>query len=70
MTYAQATGNSIEMPIITVNNTQEQTLVKMKQESITRFETVLSKQAEQMSTLMNLLTTVLKKLVKYFKYTT
>jgi hypothetical protein len=62
--YAQVTRNPIETPTITVNNTQEHTLIKIMQESFTRFETILSKQAEKMSTLMNLLTTVLNKLVK------
>jgi hypothetical protein len=38
--------------------------------SFTRFETIFSKQAEQLSTLMNLLTTVLNKFVKWFAYTT
>jgi hypothetical protein len=64
MTYAQTTRNSIETPKIPANNTQEHTLIKPKQESFIRFETILSKQAEQMSTLMNPLTTVLNKLVK------
>jgi hypothetical protein len=47
MTYAQATGNSIEMPTITANNTQEYTLIKIMQESFTRFKIILSKQPEQ-----------------------
>jgi hypothetical protein len=64
MTFTQATRNTIETPKITANNTQEHTLIKIIQESFTRSETVLSRQAEQMSTLMNLLTTVLNKLVK------
>jgi hypothetical protein len=49
---------------ISASNTQENALMKLMQESFTRFETFLSKQAEQMSTLMNLLTTVLSKLIK------
>jgi hypothetical protein len=61
MTYAQATRNSIETPTITANNTPEHTLTKIIQESFTRFETIFSKQAEQMSTFMNLLTAVLNK---------
>jgi hypothetical protein len=64
MTYAQATRNSTETPKTTANNIQEHTPIKMMQESFTRFETILSKQAQQMSTLMNLLTAVLNKLVK------
>jgi hypothetical protein len=64
MTYAQATRNSIETPTIIEDNTQEQTLIKLMQESFTRFQTFFSKQAEQMSTLMNLLTIVLNKSVK------
>jgi hypothetical protein len=64
MTYDEATRNTIETPTITANNTQEHTLIKIMQDSFTSFETILSKQAEQMSTLMNLLTTVLNKLVK------
>jgi hypothetical protein len=58
-THAQATRNSIETPTITANNTQEHSLIKIMQESFTRLETVLTKQSEQMSTLVNLLTTVL-----------
>jgi hypothetical protein len=64
MTYVQATRNSTETPTITANNTQEHTQIKTMQESFTGFETILSKQAEQMSTLMNLLTAVLNRLVK------
>jgi hypothetical protein len=64
MTYTQATRNTIETPTITENKPQEHILIKIMQESFTRFKTILSKQAEQMSTLMNLLTTVLNKLVK------
>jgi hypothetical protein len=39
MTHAQAIRSSIETPIITANNAQEHTLIKMMQESFTRFET-------------------------------
>jgi hypothetical protein len=46
MTYAQATINSTETPKISANNTQENTIMKLMQESSTRFETLLSKQAE------------------------
>jgi hypothetical protein len=46
------------------HNTQENSLIKFMQASFTRFETMLSKQAEQMTTLMNLLTAVLNRLVK------
>jgi hypothetical protein len=62
--YAQATRNSIETPTTTANNTQEHTLIKIKQKSFTRFETIFSKQAEQMSMLLSLLTTALNKLLK------
>lgn len=48
--HAQATINSTETPTIASDNTQEQTLIKIKQEFLTIFETLLSKQAEQMST--------------------
>jgi hypothetical protein len=44
--------------------------MKLMQESFTRFETILSKQAEQMGTLMNLLTTALNEAVKWFTYIT
>jgi hypothetical protein len=47
-TYAQATRNSIETPTNVANNTQEHTLIKIMQESFTRFETIFSKQAERM----------------------
>jgi hypothetical protein len=60
MTYAQATTNSIETPAITENNTQEHALIKIIQEFFTSCATILFKQAEQMSTLMNILTTILK----------
>jgi hypothetical protein len=61
MTYAQSTRNRTETPKIPENNTEEHTLIKLIQMSFTQFNTILSKQAEQMSSLMNLLTTVLKK---------
>jgi hypothetical protein len=61
---AQATRNIMETPTITANNTQEHTLIKIMQESFTRFETILPKQAEPTSMLMNLLTAVLNKLIK------
>jgi hypothetical protein len=48
MTYAQGTRTSIEKPMITANNTQECTLIKIMQVSFTRFETMLSEEAEQM----------------------
>jgi hypothetical protein len=67
ITYAQATRNSIETPTITANNTQEHTLIKIMQESFTRLETILSKQGEQMITIMNLLTIVLKKISKIIR---
>jgi hypothetical protein len=51
MTNAQAIRNNIETPSITENNTQEHTLTKVTQQSFTRFETILTNQAEQMSTL-------------------
>jgi hypothetical protein len=63
-TYAQATRNAVETPTITANDTKEHTLIKIMQESFKRFQSILSKQAEQMSTLMNLLTTLLNQLVK------
>jgi hypothetical protein len=69
MTYPQAMRTSIVTPTITAHNTQEHTLIEIMQDSYTRFDTILSKQAEQISTLMNLIT-VLKELVKYFTYTT
>jgi hypothetical protein len=64
MTYAQATRNSIEKPTITPNNTQERTLIKIMKESFARFKTILSRKDEQMSMLVNLLTTVLNKSAK------
>jgi hypothetical protein len=63
MTYSQTTRNSIKTPKVLPNKTQGNSLIKLMQASFTRFETILSKQAEQMSTLMNL-TTALNKLVK------
>jgi hypothetical protein len=47
VTYAKATRNSTETPAITTNNTQEHTLIKIMQEFLTRFEKILSRQAEQ-----------------------
>jgi hypothetical protein len=38
MTNTQATRNSIEMPAITANNTQEHTLIKTMQKSFTQFK--------------------------------
>jgi hypothetical protein len=64
MTLPQATRNSIETPIIPANNSQKHALIKIMQESFTSFETILFKQAEQMSTFMNLHRTVLNKLGK------
>jgi hypothetical protein len=65
MTYDQVTRNSIETQAITAKKkTQEQTLIKIMQEPFTLLEKTLSNEAEQMSSLMNLLTTVLNKLVK------
>jgi arsenate reductase-like glutaredoxin family protein len=52
MAYAQATRNSIGTSQISANNTDESTLIKLMQESFTPFETILSKQAEQMSMLI------------------
>jgi hypothetical protein len=65
MTYVEVTTKSNERPTITANKTQDHAQIKKMQESFTRFETILSKQAEQMSMLMNLLTTALNKLVKF-----
>jgi hypothetical protein len=56
MAKPQATINNIEKPTNTVNNTQEHTLIELTQESFARFDTVLSKQAEQLRMLMNLQT--------------
>jgi hypothetical protein len=42
MSYAQATRNSIDATKISENNTQEHILIKLMQESFTRFETILS----------------------------
>jgi hypothetical protein len=64
MTYSKVSRNSIETPTITANNIQKHTLIKIMQESFTMFETILSKQAEQMNTLMNLLTIILKQISK------
>jgi hypothetical protein len=63
MTYTQVTRNSIEM-LTTANNTQGDILIKLMLESFTHFETILSKQAEQMTTFMTLLTMVLSEMVK------
>jgi arsenate reductase-like glutaredoxin family protein len=63
MAYAQATGSSTEIPKISADNTQKHTLTKLMQDSFTRFETILSKQAERMTT-QELLTAILSKLVK------
>jgi hypothetical protein len=48
MTYDQAPRNSIETPTITANNIQERKLIKIIPESFAIFETILSKEAEQM----------------------
>jgi hypothetical protein len=56
MAQTQATTNNIETPTNTVNNTQEHTIIELTQESFARFDTVMSKQAEQLRMLMNLLT--------------
>jgi hypothetical protein len=63
VTYAQVTKNDRMISTCSAN-IQGDTLVKLMQDSFTRFEAILTKQAEQMSSLMNLLTTVLTKLVR------
>jgi hypothetical protein len=47
MTHTQATRNNIERIAIAVNSTQERTLIKIMQESFTRLENILPKQAEK-----------------------
>jgi hypothetical protein len=64
MTYAQATRNSTETSTITASNTQEHALIRPVQETFARIEAILSKQAEEVNTLTNLLATVLNKQVK------
>jgi hypothetical protein len=46
------------------NMAQEHALIKLMQESFTWLETILSEQAEQVSTFKNPFTAVLNKLVK------
>jgi hypothetical protein len=62
ITYAQITKND-QVTSICSPNTQGDTLSKIMPDYFMRFEAILMKKAEQMSSLMNLLTTVLSKLV-------
>lgn len=64
MSYAQATKNNLETHNTLRSTTDDTSLVKILQDTFTRFEAILNRQAEQMNTLMQLLTTILNKLVK------